>query len=433
MSRRPRLLLLADAFDNRGGGEVVVAHLANALRARWDVGVLTTTRGPGEQVDADGVRVFRVHSSYHPRLRPLVSLLNPFVTPIVAGIVRRFRPDVAHAWNVHGHLSYDSLRLVRRSGVPVVLTYQDAQPFCYSKFKCWLDPAAPCPVRPDYRADPRTCRSCRKHYWLFPPRNRLIRAYLRRWVDRGVSVSAALAAALAANGLGGVTVVHNGLPLDDPALVGASGERARERHGWARGPVLLTGGRLHFFKGQGQAIALFARVAAERPDARLVVLGDRNSFRDRLVEQAADLGLADRVMFPGFLERPAYHDALAAADLFLNLSTYLDPFPTVNLEAMALGVPVLGTCYGGTPEAVLDGVTGCVADPYDVDAAAERALRLLNDAPLRSRLGEAGRRRVEREFAVERMAARYEAIYAALGAGIRASRPLQADGRATAR
>jgi glycosyltransferase involved in cell wall biosynthesis len=417
MSRRPRLLLLADAFDNRGGGEVVVAHLANALRDRWEVGVLTTTRGPDEVLDDDGLPVFRVHSSYHPRLRPLVSLMNPRVTPKVRAIVRRFRPDVVHAWNVHGHLSYDAVRVVRGAGVPVVLTFQDAQPFCYSKFKCWIDPGAPCPARPSYRSDPRNCRSCRQHYWLFPPRNRLVRAYLNHYVDRPVSVSAALAEALDANGVRGAQVVHNGLPLDDPALVEASGDRARERHGWGPGPILVTGGRLHFFKGQRLAVGAFAELAKRYPQARLVILGDRGWFRDSLADQAKELGVADRVAFPGFLDRAAYHDCLAASDLFLNLSMYLDPFPTVNLEAMALGVPVIGTCYGGTPEAVLDRETGFIVNPYDLAGVAERAVQIVADGDLRDRLGAAGRRRVARQFDVTRMAGRYETIYHDLVAG----------------
>ena len=412
MSVRGKLLLLADAFDNRGGGEVVVAHLANALRGRWEVAVLTTTRGHSGVAREGDLTVYRVHSDYHPRLRPLVSLANPLVTPAVGEILRRLRPDVVHAWNVHGHLSYDALRLARRVGVPVVLTYQDAQAFCYSKFKCWVDPARACPDRPDYRADPRTCRSCRQHYWLFPPRNRLVRAYLRRFVNRGVSVSRALADALEQNGIDVAEVVPNGLPLDEPALVEASAERARRRHGWGDAPLLVTGGRLHFFKGQGLAISAFARLAAARPEARLVVLGDRNEFRDGLAARAAVLGIAERVSFPGFLDRAAYYDVLAAADLFLNLSTYLDPFPTVNLEAMALGVPVVGTCFGGTPEAVDDGVTGRIVNPHDEEGVAKVALSLLDDPEWRACLGRSGRERVAGEFAVERMARRYEGIYA---------------------
>lgn len=411
MSAKPRLLLLSDAFDNRGGGEVVVAHLAHALRERWDVAVLTTTRGAPSETREDGLTVFALHSTYHPRLRPMLSLANPLTLRPIRDVLARFRPTVVHAWNVHSHLSYAALALAARAGARVVLTYQDAQPFCYSKYKCWIDPSAPLPERPDYRANPRACRSCQGHYWMFPPRNRLLRTLLRRYVNVGVSVSRALADALGDNGIPVGEVVHNGLPLDDPALVGADGARARQRHGWGDEPLLVTGGRLHYFKGQNQAVDAFARVAERHPTARLVILGDKGWFRDSLGERAAGLGIAERVSFPGFLDRAAYHDCVRAADAFLNLSTYLDPFPTVNLEAMVLGVPVVGTLLGGTPEAVKDGETGLLVNPYDVEAVAARTLALLTDRSLRERLGEQGRRRVRDEFPVERMAARYEAIY----------------------
>ena len=411
MSAKSRLLLLSDAFDNRGGGEVVVAHLARALRDRWDVAVLTTTRGASSEAREDGLTVFALHSTYHPRLRPVASLANPLTLRGVRDVLVRFRPTVVHAWNVHSHLSYAALALAARAGARVVLTYQDAQPFCYSKYKCWIDPNAPLPERPDYRANPRACRSCKQHYWLFPPRNRLVRTLLRQYVHVGVSVSRALADALGDNGIPVGAVVHNGLPLDDPALVGADGARARRGHGWGDEPLLVTGGRLHFFKGQNQAVDAFGRVAERHPTARLVILGDKGWFRDSLAERAAGLGVAERVSFPGFLDRVQYHDCVLAADGFLNLSTYLDPFPTVNLEAMALGVPVVGTLLGGTPEAVIDGETGLLVNPYDVDAVAERALALLTDRPLRERLGANGRRRVREEFPVGRMAERYEAIY----------------------
>lgn len=411
MTARRRLLFMADAFDMRGGGEIVVHHLSTALRDRWDVSVLTTSRGPDAVQQADGLTVHQLHSAYHPRLRPIASFMNPRIAGKVAGVLREVKPDVVHAWNVHSHLSYDALRLAHKAGAHVVHTYQDAQPFCYSKYKCWLDPNAPLPEEPDYRANPRECRSCRQHYWTFPPRAPLVRTWLTRYVDRGISVSAELAEALRQNRIAVHEVVPNGLPLDDPAYVGADGARARGRHGWGDEPILVTGGRLHFFKGQLLAVDAFSRVAADHPTVRLVILGDKGEFRDRLERHVAGYGLADRVSFPGFLDRAAYHDVLAASTAFLNLSTYLDPFPTVNLESMALGVTVIGTRFGGTPEAIVDGETGLLVNPFDVDDVAAKALRLIEDAELCERLGSQGRQRVKICYTVERMAARYEAIY----------------------
>ena len=198
-------------------------------------------------------------------------------------MLREVRPDVVHAWNVHSHLSYDALRLAHRAGARVVHTYQDAQPFCYSKYKCWLDPNAPLPERSRLPRQPArlpklpvstTGRSRPGRRWSGPGSS-------GTWIA-GVSVSAELAEALRQNGITVHEVVPNGLPLDDPALVGADGARARARHGWGDEPILVTGGRLHFFKGQLLAVDAFARVAASHPTARLVILGDKGEFRDRL-------------------------------------------------------------------------------------------------------------------------------------------------------
>lgn len=411
MSQRPSLLFMADAFDMSGGGEIVVRYLADALRGRWDVSVLTTTRGPDAVIQGDGLTVHQLHSAYNVRLRPAVSFMNPLLTRKIGRVLRDVQPAVVHAWNVHSHLSYDALRLAHNAGARVVHTYQDAQPFCHSKFKCWLDPSAPLPDHPDYRATPRNCRSCRRHYWTFPPRAGFIRTWLGRYVDCGVSVSAELADAMRQNGISVQEVVPNGLPLDAPAFTGANAARARRRHGWADDPILITGGRLHYFKGQNQAVDAFAKVAAQHPTVRLVILGSKGGFRDLLEARVAGHSLTDRVSFPGFLDPAAYLDCLAASTAFLNLSTYLDPFPTVNLESMALGLPVIATRLGGTPEAIVDGETGFLVNPFDLDEVAGRALTLLRELTEKTRLGDNGRARVRDCYTVQQMAARYEAIY----------------------
>ena len=127
---KPRLLFMADAFDMSGGGEIVVDHLSRAIADRWDVSVLTTTRGPDAVQQSERLTVHQLHSKYHPRLRPAMSFLNPVLSCKISGLLRELRPDVIHAWNVHSHLSYDSLRLAHGSGARVIQTYQDAKPFC---------------------------------------------------------------------------------------------------------------------------------------------------------------------------------------------------------------------------------------------------------------------------------------------------------------
>lgn len=406
-----RVLILADDWGELSGGEIVPSQLARALRGRFDLGILTADRKRAARGRADGLPIYRVKSDYPARLRPLIGLLNPMTLAGVRRALDDFKPDLVHAWNVHGHLSYASLALARRRSVPTVLTFQDSLPFCYSKFHCYIDRRAPSPTRPNYRAQPRTCPSCWRHYWLFPPRNRIARELIQRYVSQKVSVSRALAEALADNGLTGVQVIHNGLPLDgfppDPNDVAA----VRKRFGLGD-EVVVSGGRMSFFKGQQQLLEAFARVAAERPTSQLALAGRHDDwFGAYLKKRAAELGVERRVLFTGFLPRREFLALLGAGALFASPSLYLDPFPTVNLEAGGAGRPVLGTCFGGTPEVVLDGETGRLVNPYVVSEVAEALIGLLADAERRSDLGQRARERVETVFSMSAMAEAYASLF----------------------
>jgi glycosyltransferase involved in cell wall biosynthesis len=81
------------------------------------------------------------------------------------------------------------------------------------------------------------------------------------------------------------------------------------------------------------------------------------------------------------------------------------------LEAMAAGLPVVATDVGSTGEAIVDGVTGILVPPDDVAALADALGRLVGDAPLRARMGAAGRARYEERYSPERLARAYEALY----------------------
>ena len=409
-----RVLILADHWGELGGGEVVAAQLASALGERFELGVLTTDRRRDVRERRAGLAIYRLRSSYPARLRPFATVANPLLLGGVGRVLSDFRPDVVHAWNVHQHLSYASLAVARRRGLPVVLTFQDALPFCYTKYHCYIDRGAPCPVRSNYRATPRTCRSCRGSYWMFPPRNLAIRGLLARAVSRRVAVSRALADALADNDLGAPAVIHNGLPLAELPPPPATVEAVRKRFGLGS-EVVVSGGRMGFFKGQHLLLAAFAEVARRRPAAQLVFAGrDDDWYVQGLKRRASELGLANRVLFSGFLPRAEFLALLAAGAVFANLSVYLDPFPTVNLEAGAAARPVLGTCFGGTPEVVLDQMTGLIVNPYDQAAVVAGLERLLADRSLRERLGGQAEQRIRTEFPLERMAEAYARLFGSL-------------------
>jgi phosphatidyl-myo-inositol dimannoside synthase len=182
----------------------------------------------------------------------------------------------------------------------------------------------------------------------------------------------------------------------------------RRRHGLGNRRVLLTLARLTPRKGQDTAIEALAEVLKRRGDTVYLIAGT-GPDETRLRGLAERLGVSEHVIFAGSVaddEKAAYY---RACDIFVMLSRqdgcFVEGFGMTYLEAALEGKPVVGTTHGGVPEAVLDGETGLLVPPSDPVAAVEAILRLLDDAQLASRLGEAGRHRA-REFTWQATAAR---------------------------
>jgi glycosyltransferase involved in cell wall biosynthesis len=165
--------------------------------------------------------------------------------------------------------------------------------------------------------------------------------------------------------------------------------------------------RLHRQKGLGDLLAAVAWVRERVPDVRLLLIGE-GELRDELEAQARALGLSGAVIFAGI--RTDVAEIVAALDIFV-LPSLWEGTSNAVLEAMAAGLPIVATAVGGTPEVVVDGVTGLLVPPRDPSALAGALVTLLQDADLRHRMGRAGRERVKQYFSLERMVRRTEALY----------------------
>ncbi|MFW6193864.1 MAG: glycosyltransferase, partial [Gemmatimonadota bacterium] len=153
-----------------------------------------------------------------------------------------------------------------------------------------------------------------------------------------------------------------------------------------------------------------SRASRRCPNAHLLLVGD--GPERFVIESLIDgLGLDNRVHLLGL--RSDVADLLAGSDLFL-LSSVSEAASLSILEAMAVGLPVVATRVGGNPEVVVEGETGHLVPPGDLEAFADRVVELLRRPDLRRRMGEAGRRRVRTEFHLDRVADRYLRLYGEL-------------------
>jgi glycosyltransferase involved in cell wall biosynthesis len=202
-----------------------------------------------------------------------------------------------------------------------------------------------------------------------------------------------------------IEVVYNGVDLDGAAPTG----NLRAELGVPDGaPLLGEVGRLCDVKGQRELIAALPAL----PHARLVLFGidqeQGGAFQARLEQDAERLGVRDRIVFAGHRDDAAR--LLGDVDVVV-LPSWTEGLPIVLLEAMARRRPVVATPVGGTPEVVADGQTGLLVPPRDPHALAQAIGRLLDDAELRRRLGDAGYERVRERFSAGAMERRVLEIY----------------------
>ena len=401
-----RVLFLNDLHDPRIGSSIRQMYQEAArLRELGHATVLVTCtqdRALATPTEIEGMPVLRLWSDYNLRFRGWVSLDNKRVREPLQKILASWQPDVVHSHLVHTHLSYAALTAARRQGAGVVFTAHDVMTFCYQKLTCFHGGEEHGGTLRDYEAYWQKCIPCQRLRYN-PWRNAAIRRVLARDVDRLTVVSDELGVVLRANGIRVDRTLHNAIEpraaLPSPLEVAAF----RKRFDLEDKRVITIGGRLHEQKGVVQLLQMLALLAPEFRDLRLLVMGKADLYRSEFEHVARSLGVADRVVATGWLEGEDLQAAYAATDVFVTPSICFDTFGMVNLEAMEHKKPVVATVFGGSPEVVEDGVTGFVANPFDVPAFAAKLRALLVDPNLRQRLGEAGYVRLLRAFTIDRL------------------------------
>ncbi|WP_131745420.1 glycosyltransferase family 4 protein [Frankia sp. Cppng1_Ct_nod] len=396
-----KVLLLAQFFPPVVGGEERHVHnLGRRLTESHDVTVVTFGDKTGTQT-RDGMRIRTVR----PATASLPFLYGegdrlyapPIADPAVTRELRRIiveeQPDVIHA---HNWIVNSLTPLRRTTRAPMVLTLHDYSHVCATKRFMYMGEGV-CDG-----PSPRRCVRCTWDHYGGPvglitaAGNQVGRVLRRHALDRIIAVSSAVARHTGLTDSGTpFDVIPNFIPdelLDTRSHTVPGGMTA--------GGYLLYVGDLSRDKGVDVLLDGYSRLPTDRPP--LLMVGRRTS--DALDALPAGVVVAEP------WDHEKVMQAFAGAAVTLVPSIWPDPCPTVVLEAMATGCPVVTTGMGGIADMVRDGKEGLVIPPSEPGALATAVSALVADPAQRERLGRAARDRAA-TFTAGQVVPRIEAVY----------------------
>ncbi len=188
-----------------------------------------------------------------------------------------------------------------------------------------------------------------------------------------------------------------------------TGRGIREEFGLAEGtPVVGIVAQLRGSKGHDHFIEAAGLISRANPEVKFLIAGD-GRWRPLVVEKIRSQGMRERVIMTGY--REDVPNIMAALDVLVIASTRTDGIPQAGLQALATGVPVVGTNVGGIPEILRDGECGSLVEPGDARALAGAIETLLADPARRQRMGQTGLRMVRERYSLEAMLDTLENLY----------------------
>jgi glycosyltransferase involved in cell wall biosynthesis len=299
----------------------------------------------------------------------------------LAAVYREIRPDVVHTHSskagILGRLAAFDAR------VPIVI--HTVHGMSFNRTQPW-------PVRRTYR---------------------FLEWYVARRTHAIVSVADAMNAQLVAAGVCGrekLHTVYSGMDVSrfDPSLY----DRAAVRRAWGVDDshvVIGTCARLFRKKGYEQLIPIIAQVARRLPNAHFVWIGD-GAQRAEYEAELTRLGVRDRVHLTGLVPPERVPELMSGFDVVAHASQW-EGLPRVVVQGLLMSVPAVAFDIDGTPEVVLDGVTGRLLRLGDESGFAAAVLELAENAELRQRLGVAGRAHCLQRFDAAVMVDQLDGLY----------------------
>jgi len=389
--KKLRILQIGNLGYEAGGAEKSMLLISQGLRARGhDVRVVSTDKNPAGKpmfvdetipgIQSGGIMKFIRYTWYGAGRKA------------VKRIADSYQPDIVHIHTI-GEFSPSILWAFKKS-VPVVMTVHGPEGFTLKLLPWQLLPT-------DYKnssyqkADLRLIGRLR--YLYFRCVQRPLYIFGIRRLRKIIAPSKYMAEILKFDSASSrIVQLYNGIELPKPRAL-------------AQNNSILYVGRLEAVKGIEHVVRAMPAIVAKIPTAKLTLVGD-GSDRQRLMDIAQELGVADNVHFAGWVNATDVPSYIEHATAFVIPSVWPENLPTVAIEALAVGRPILASRVGGIPELVQDGVNGYLISPGDVSSIAAGIFKIL-ESPRQAKAMAKASTELSKNFDIDTFVDKLEALY----------------------
>jgi len=406
------ILILSDGFPplSNAGAENMAYVIAQEYKKQGHlVHVITINselkNGDVKKISYEELVVHQVGSSYNRHLVAYVSLYNPWVLSAIKDILSESNFEFAHLHNIHAHISYSVISLLKDHKMKLILSLHDAMSIEYGKFTQGIN-SNDLSNNPKVNKKINPFKSFMNNKKSYNPfRNTIIKYFLKK-VNKVVTDSYELKLLLNANGIENLEALNSGIPSFNKRSTALKINSFREKYNINETDhILFWAGRLSEAKGSIQVIQVLEKLIQNNYNVKLFVAG-KKIFKGHKLEK--------HMIFADWLNMEDMSKAYNITDITLVPSICYDMFPTVILESMQEGTPVIATCFGGSKEAVVHGETGYIVNPFDIENFYEKICKILDNNQLQKTMALNCVRVFQDKFTVEICANKYFKIMESL-------------------
>ena len=352
------VLLISDFFppEVNAGSESIALELSKGYsREGFNVSVITTSHRVKKYKVIESffgdLKVYTVGYQTNNRYSSIRSLLNLRILRILRSFLDANSFDLVHLHNIHQIFSFSAISEVKKKKIPSIITMHDAMAVYPGKYVNYGS---------SYKVS--NLDLIRENYKRYIPfKNFFVRKLLSS-VDRIITVSKELEIFLNVNNISNTTTIHNGIRGIEKINAKDRNEFRKRYDLSSEDKILCLAGRLSDKKGLSQSIKLLNKLNDTDSKFRLLLAG----------ELPRNFNVSNpNIVTAGWLSKEDLNIAYSLSSFTLVLSTYLDPFPTVILESLRAGTPIIVSKLSGGKEAVSD-KTGFIVNPYNPELIAEK-------------------------------------------------------------